>query len=177
MLATQGATRSFLGPEHYQEPLFHSMRMSMIQGLLSSAFACQACITHMNQTRSQDLRILDLCLIRLLHNVLHTVHCLTFTIRPGKYNLAVQGFTECSSEQLQNIVQTNLVGSLLCARNAWRVMKRQPSGGHIFNIDGAGADGSPTPQYAAYGATKAGGLKISHNTCLYHDGHAQYLLH
>ena len=31
-----------------------------------------------------------------------------------------------------------------------------PPGGHIFNMDGAGADGLPTPQYAAYGATKAG---------------------
>ena len=35
-------------------------------------------------------------------------------------------------------------------------MRSQPAGGHIFNIDGAGADGNPTPQYAAYGATKAG---------------------
>ena len=32
----------------------------------------------------------------------------------------------------------------------------QSGGGHIFNMDGAGADGQATPQYAAYGATKAG---------------------
>ena len=37
-------------------------------------------------------------------------------------------------------------------------MRSQAMGGHIFNIDGAGADGNPTPQYAAYGATKAGEL-------------------
>lgn len=37
-----------------------------------------------------------------------------------------------------------------------QVMQKQTSGGHIFNMDGAGADGMPTPQYAAYGATKAG---------------------
>lgn len=36
---------------------------------------------------------------------------------------------------------------------AIRVMKDQPAG-HIFNMDGAGADGSPTPRFAAYGATK-----------------------
>lgn len=35
-------------------------------------------------------------------------------------------------------------------------MAAQPRGGHIFNMDGAGADGLPSPQYAAYGATKAG---------------------
>jgi chlorophyll(ide) b reductase len=28
--------------------------------------------------------------------------------------------------------------------------------GHVFNMDGAGADGSATANYAAYGATKAG---------------------
>jgi NAD(P)-dependent dehydrogenase (short-subunit alcohol dehydrogenase family) len=36
------------------------------------------------------------------------------------------------------------------------VMREQPSGGHIFNMDGAGADGGATPRFAAYGATKRG---------------------
>ncbi|GJM96056.1 hypothetical protein PR202_ga12862 [Eleusine coracana subsp. coracana] len=34
------------------------------------------------------------------------------------------------------------------------MMRNQPRGGHIFNIDGAGSDGRPTPRFAAYGATK-----------------------
>jgi hypothetical protein len=54
------------------------------------------------------------------------------------------------------VVTTNLQGSLLCTRAALRAMARQPRGGHVFNMDGAGADGMATPQYAAYGATKAG---------------------
>lgn len=33
-------------------------------------------------------------------------------------------------------------------------MKDQDRGGHIFNMDGAGADGGATPRFAAYGATK-----------------------
>ena len=33
-------------------------------------------------------------------------------------------------------------------------MKNQDRGGHIFNMDGAGADGGATPRFAAYGATK-----------------------
>lgn len=33
-------------------------------------------------------------------------------------------------------------------------MQYQNIDGHIFNIDGAGADGNPTGNYAAYGATK-----------------------
>jgi predicted aconitase with swiveling domain len=32
-------------------------------------------------------------------------------------------------------------------------MLQQKLGGHIFIMDGAGADGSATPQYAAYGET------------------------
>ena len=59
-------------------------------------------------------------------------------------------------QQLAEVVQTNLLGSLLATRAACRVMEAQPTGGHVFNMDGAGADGAATPQYVAYGATKAG---------------------
>eukprot|EP00983_Pelagomonas_calceolata_P029070 910335-Pelagomonas_calceolata.AAC.2 len=37
--------------------------------------------------------------------------------------------------------------------SAIRVMQDQPAG-HIFNMDGAGADGNATPRMAAYGASK-----------------------
>jgi chlorophyll(ide) b reductase len=40
-------------------------------------------------------------------------------------------------------------------------MREQPSGGHIFNMDGAGADGNATPRFAAYGATKRGLVQLS----------------
>lgn len=70
-----------------------------------------------------------------------------------------QSFLEASPDQIQTVVATNLVGSLLCTRVALRRMAGQARGGHIFMMDGAGSDGLPTPQYAAYGATKAG---ISH---------------
>ena len=68
----------------------------------------------------------------------------------------LQTFLDSSPEQLQQVVSTNMTGTLLCTRAALQVMQKQSSGGHIFNMDGAGADGMPTPQYAAYGATKAG---------------------
>ena len=72
-----------------------------------------------------------------------------------------QGFLDTSPEQLQQVVETNLLGTLLCSRRALQLMAAQPRGGHVFNLDGAGADGLPTPCYAAYGATKAG-LHIWH---------------
>ena len=67
-----------------------------------------------------------------------------------------QSFLDATPEQIRAVVTTNLQGSLLFTRAAMRAMVRQPGGGHVFNMDGAGADGMATPQYAAYGATKAG---------------------
>ncbi|XP_021741527.1 probable chlorophyll(ide) b reductase NYC1, chloroplastic isoform X2 [Chenopodium quinoa] len=54
------------------------------------------------------------------------------------------------------IVSTNLVGSVICTREAMRVITSQKKGGHIFNMDGAGSGGSSTPLTAVYGSTKCG---------------------
>lgn len=61
---------------------------------------------------------------------------------------------ESVDEDLVEIVETNVLGVMLCCKEAIRVMRRQSQGGHIFNMDGAGADGNATPRFAAYGATK-----------------------
>ena len=53
------------------------------------------------------------------------------------------------------IVATNLLGTLLCCRAAALILAKQPQGGCIFNMEGAGSDGGATPKYACYGATKA----------------------
>ena len=74
--------------------------------------------------------------------------------------LTLQYLVDATPEQLAEVVQTNLLGSLLCTRTACRLMELQETGGHVFNMDGAGADGQPTPQYVAYGATKAGSCFI-----------------
>jgi len=60
---------------------------------------------------------------------------------------------ESSPDTLELVVRTNLLGTLLGCRAALRVML--PEGrGHLFNMDGYGVDGTPTPGLAAYGATK-----------------------
>ncbi|KIZ05848.1 chlorophyll(ide) b reductase [Monoraphidium neglectum] len=66
-----------------------------------------------------------------------------------------KAFLEADDDALEQVVRTNLLGALLCAREAARRLSRQPDGGHIFLMDGAGSDGGATPYYAAYGATKA----------------------
>ncbi|KAL2929207.1 putative chlorophyll(ide) b reductase NYC1 chloroplastic [Bienertia sinuspersici] len=61
-----------------------------------------------------------------------------------------------TDEDIKQIVSTNLVGSIICTREAMRVMSNQKKGGHIFNMDGAGSGGSSTPLTAVYGSTKCG---------------------
>ena len=48
------------------------------------------------------------------------------------------------------VVRTNLLGSLLATQAAMRHMAAQPGGGHIFNFEGAGSDGAPTPQVGCF---------------------------
>lgn len=64
-------------------------------------------------------------------------------------------------EDIVRVVETNVLGVMLCCKEAFRVMKDQPSGGHVFLMDGAGADGGATPRFAAYGATKRGLAQLS----------------
>lgn len=71
-------------------------------------------------------------------------------------NKGFRPLLQFSDEDIQQIVSTNLVGSILCTREAMRAMRRQPKGGHIFNMDGAGSGGSSTPLTAVYGSTKCG---------------------
>jgi len=56
---------------------------------------------------------------------------------------------------LKSIVDTNLFGTLLGCKVALNAMIPQEKECHIFNMDGAGANGMVTENFAAYGATKA----------------------
>lgn len=61
---------------------------------------------------------------------------------------------DAAESDLVEIVDTNVLGVMLCCQAAIRLMRDQACGGHIWNLDGAGADGGATPRFAAYGATK-----------------------
>ena len=63
-------------------------------------------------------------------------------------------FEDIPYEEWQAVVTTNLTGSFLCAREAFRIMKRQdPMGGRIIN-NGSISAHSPRPNSASYTATK-----------------------
>ncbi|MCO5573307.1 hypothetical protein L7F22_027076 [Adiantum nelumboides] len=68
---------------------------------------------------------------------------------------------ETNDEVIMEIVETNTIGVMICCREAIKMMMNQDRGGHIFNMDGAGADGRPTPRFAAYGATKRSLLQLT----------------
>lgn len=71
-------------------------------------------------------------------------------------NKGFRPLLQFNDDDIQQIVSTNLVGSILCTREAMRIMNTQSKGGHIFNMDGAGSGGSSTPLTAVYGSTKCG---------------------
>jgi NAD(P)-dependent dehydrogenase (short-subunit alcohol dehydrogenase family) len=63
-------------------------------------------------------------------------------------------FDELSVEDWERVVDVNLTGAFLCAREAFRVMKRQrPRGGRIIN-NGSISAHAPRPRSAPYTATK-----------------------
>ena len=78
---------------------------------------------------------------------------------PAKFNFDGVSFLSTMISQ-QTVMQFFWRGiwasSLVLLSQAIRVMRSQPAGGHIFNMDGAGADGGATPRFAAYGASKRG---------------------
>jgi NAD(P)-dependent dehydrogenase (short-subunit alcohol dehydrogenase family) len=64
------------------------------------------------------------------------------------------GFEDLTLEQWQSVVNVNLTGAFLCAREAFRLMKQQtPQGGRIINNGSISAQ-TPRPLSAPYTATK-----------------------
>ncbi|KAJ1411588.1 Short-chain dehydrogenase/reductase SDR [Sesbania bispinosa] len=64
----------------------------------------------------------------------------------GSNAYSYKPLAEASDEDLIEVVTTNTLGLMICCREAMKMMASQPRGGHIFNIDGAGSDGRPTPR-------------------------------
>ncbi|EIE25018.1 NAD(P)-binding protein [Coccomyxa subellipsoidea C-169] len=61
---------------------------------------------------------------------------------------------ETSPEVLEQVLATNLLGSIYGARAALQVFSEQENGGKLFFIDGTGSWGNATPGNVAYGASK-----------------------
>ncbi len=67
---------------------------------------------------------------------------------------------EATYENFSSQLDTNLIGLMLCCKNAAKIMRTQKDGGKIVNIaSNAGKVGFPL--YAAYSATKAGVIRLT----------------
>lgn len=66
-----------------------------------------------------------------------------------------KSFETQTPDKLEEIIQTNLLGTTLCTFYAYNIMKSQESGGAIYNLLGNGSNGFATPKYAMYGGTKS----------------------
>lgn len=79
----------------------------------------------------------------------------------GSNGYQYDNLEEADPTVLEEVVLTNSLGSLLCTRQAIKTMRNTSGRGHIFNMEGAGSDGSATRKFAAYGHTKAGMAQLS----------------
>lgn len=73
-------------------------------------------------------------------------------------------FQDIQVQQVRDIVSTNLTGALVSTKTAFAIANKYNCATrtcHIFNVVGAGADGSPTPGYSVYGCTKAALLQFT----------------
>eukprot|EP01128_Nolandella_sp_AFSM9_P004834 TRINITY_DN2254_c0_g1_i1.p1 TRINITY_DN2254_c0_g1~~TRINITY_DN2254_c0_g1_i1.p1 ORF type:complete len:330 (-),score=53.08 TRINITY_DN2254_c0_g1_i1:593-1582(-) len=61
-----------------------------------------------------------------------------------------------SPEDISKVVNTNMTGAMLTASIALDAMRKQKNPSHFFFTAGGGSSGRATPNYAAYGFTKAG---------------------
>lgn len=68
---------------------------------------------------------------------------------------------EIDNNKIEDIINTNLLGTCISCKYMYEIMNSQDTGGSIFNLAGAGADGSASPLYSIYGSTKAGIVQLS----------------
>ena len=64
-------------------------------------------------------------------------------------------FTNFTNDEIQNIINVNICGTLYGCKAASEVMVTQPCGGKIINIDGSGSNGEIIPGFLAYSTSKS----------------------
>lgn len=57
-------------------------------------------------------------------------------------------------QDIEDVIATNLVGPMFCAKETQRLAALQQHPMHVFIMDGSGTRGNSTAGYAAYGASK-----------------------
>lgn len=74
---------------------------------------------------------------------------------------ASQDFTQLSYHEMQQVIETNLWGCILCCQVAFKGMQQQGHG-QIFNMEGWGSRGEWSPGMTVYATTKSAVAYFSH---------------
>ncbi|MED6113963.1 putative chlorophyll(ide) b reductase nyc1, chloroplastic [Stylosanthes scabra] len=142
-------------PESVQETV-KELEENLKEGI-SNAFGSS--LTKLSQAKVVGIAC-DVCepedVQRLANFAVNELGHIDIWINNAGTNKGFRPLLQFSDEDIKQIVSTNLVGSILCTREAIRIMRNQTRAGHIFNMDGAGSGGSSTPLTAVYGSTKCG---------------------
>lgn len=62
---------------------------------------------------------------------------------------------DTSKNEIDSIIDTNLKGTIYCSKLIIPVMLEQKSKSILINLEGAGSNSLPTPDYSIYGSTKS----------------------
>ena len=88
-------------------------------------------------------------------------------INNSGYSAGYNNLMNTKWDKIEEIINTNLLGTIYSTKLAMKQMLNQKRMGHIFCVEGAGSDGIPTPNYSIYGSTK---IAITHFVkSLYHE--------
>ncbi|MED6113965.1 putative chlorophyll(ide) b reductase nyc1, chloroplastic, variant 3 [Stylosanthes scabra] len=131
-------------PESVQETV-KELEENLKEGI-SNAFGSS--LTKLSQAKVVGIAC-DVCepedVQRLANFAVNELGHIDIWINNAGTNKGFRPLLQFSDEDIKQIVSTNLVGSILCTREAIRIMRNQTRAGHIFNMDGAGSGGSSTP--------------------------------
>lgn len=94
-------------------------------------------------------------------NILHRFDEIDIWINNAGISGGSREIIDLNDDKIENIISTNLLGTCICCKQVFEVMNKQKTGGSIFNLAGAGSNGTATPKYSVYGSTKAAIVQLS----------------
>lgn len=95
--------------------------------------------------------------MRMFNNVVDTLGMPTAVVNSAGIDSKIMDVVDYDAQTLQDLIQTNIVGTMLCCREAVRHMSTANggSGGAIVNVSSMASTIGGRPGHSAYAATKA----------------------